>query len=171
MNFNDIPRLPRLSKSFQLDWVELESFLSPTGNGYGQRYRIQLNPDYQRGHAWEEQNQIEYIEFILRGGKSGKNVYFNINDSTVEMTCIDGLQRLTAILNFIQNKIRAFGLYKDEFEGYLPIWCDITVNIARLDSRLEILKWYRDLNKSVPHTEEELLRIDKMIEDEYINGS
>lgn len=36
-----------------------------------------LNPDFQRGHVWTESQQIAYLEYILRGGKSGRDLYFN----------------------------------------------------------------------------------------------
>ena len=38
---------------------------------------LQLNPDFQRGHVWSIGQQIAYIEYILRGGKSGLDFYFN----------------------------------------------------------------------------------------------
>ena len=32
---------------------------------------LQLNPDFQRGHVWTEEQQIAWLEFFLKGGKSG----------------------------------------------------------------------------------------------------
>lgn len=164
MNFNDIPKLPRISTCFQLEWKYLRSVLLI--EGYGERYNLELNPDFQRGHKWGIENQVEYIEFILRGGKSGKDVYFNIQDSELSMTCIDGLQRITAILAFLDGEIKAFNYYISEFTGTIPSHCELNINIARLGTRLEILQWYRDLNKSVPHTKDELEKVDRMIENE-----
>jgi len=38
---------------------------------------LQLNPDFQRGHVWIENQQIKYIEYILRGGKTARVIYLN----------------------------------------------------------------------------------------------
>lgn len=38
---------------------------------------MQLNPDFQRGHVWIENQQIKYIEYILRGGKTARVIYLN----------------------------------------------------------------------------------------------
>ena len=35
---------------------------------------LQLNPEFQRGHVWTEEQQIAWIEYHLRGGKSGNTI-------------------------------------------------------------------------------------------------
>ena len=77
---------------------------------------LQLNPDFQRGHVWTEEQQIAWLEFFLKGGKSGNIIYFNcpswhwsVPDGAYnEFVCVDGLQRLTAICRFINNEIKVF---------------------------------------------------------------
>ena len=44
-----------------------------------EKYNLQLTPNFQRGYVWTEYQQIKYVEFILRGGKSGRDFYFNWN--------------------------------------------------------------------------------------------
>ena len=34
-----------------------------------------LNPDFQRGHVWTEEQQTAYIEYLLMGGMSGRTIY------------------------------------------------------------------------------------------------
>lgn len=82
-----------------------------------------LNPDFQRGHIWKEQQQIAYIEFLLRGGKSGRIIYFNcpywssgIRHFKNSFVCVDGLQRTIAIMKFINNEIPVFDTYYKDFE-------------------------------------------------------
>lgn len=72
------------------------------------KYNLQLCPDFQRGHVWTEEQQSKYIEFILRGGKTGRDFYFNWNRKTDELVCVDGLQRTTALLHFITGDIKVF---------------------------------------------------------------
>lgn len=38
---------------------------------------LQLNPEFQRGHVWNEQQQVAWLEYHLRGGKSGNTIYLN----------------------------------------------------------------------------------------------
>lgn len=52
-------------------------------------YNLQLNPEFQREHIWTQGQQEKYIEFILRGGKSGRDFYFNWNRKTDEFVCVD----------------------------------------------------------------------------------
>lgn len=132
-------------------------------------YNLQLNPDFQRGHVWTEEQQIAYIEFFLKGGKSGRDFYFNLNRE--EYVCVDGLQRTIALTRFVNNEIKVFGQYFDEFEfdKFLVEYQtrdEFSVNIYRnnLNSKKEVLEWYVDMNTGgTPHTEEEIERVQKMI--------
>lgn len=66
---------------------------------------LELNPNFQRGHVWTREQQIAYVEYRLRGGKSGVDLYFNCsfwfegkrgNTGYQAYVCVDGLQRITA---------------------------------------------------------------------------
>ena len=78
---------------------------------------LQLNPDFQRGHVWTPQQQSRFMEYTLRGGRSGQVIYFNqpgwhlsvAAGAYNDLICVDGLQRLTAIQRFMANEIPAFG--------------------------------------------------------------
>ena len=88
-----IDYLPKVIKDFE--------------NGWG----LILNPDFQRGHVWTEEQQVRYIEFLLRGGTTGRDFYFNCPSwhnsvkagAYDDFVCVDGLQRITVILRFINN--------------------------------------------------------------------
>lgn len=78
----DIRRIPK--------WIE----------GEQKEMNLQLNPTFQRGHVWTEEQQIAWLEFFLKGGKSGNIVYFNCPSWHHEVksgeyddyVCVDGLQ-------------------------------------------------------------------------------
>lgn len=135
---------------------------------------LELNPDFQRGHVWNEEQQIKYIEFILRGGKTGKVVYLNHSGwnsgglaNKGEFVCVDGLQRITAIKRFIHNEIKVFGYYFNEFEGSLRMMQGMKININDLQTKKEVLQWYIEMNEnSTPHTKEEINRVKKLLEEE-----
>lgn len=135
------------------------------------KYDLQLNPEFQRGHVWTEEQQMKYIEFILRGGKTGRDFYFNWNQKTNEYVCVDGLQRTKAFVRFVTGEIMVFGQYYDDFgftkrvAGYNPLpEFQINVYMNHLENKKEILEWYVDMNSGgTPHTNAEIERVKKMI--------
>lgn len=71
--FGDIPQFTRDSNyKVNMDIRRIPDWIKEN-EGYG----LQLNPRFQRGHVWTEQQQIAWLEFFLRGGKSGIEIYFN----------------------------------------------------------------------------------------------
>lgn len=131
---------------------------------------LQLNPDFQRGHVWTEQQQIKYIEYLLKGGKSARIIYFNspswMRDFQGEFVCVDGLQRLTSVLKFIRNELPAFGFYYKDFEDK-PRDIDLLFNVNNLKTRKEVLQWYIEFNTGgTIHTEDEIDRVKKLLEEE-----
>ena len=136
-------------------------------------YNLQLNPNFQRGHVWTEEQQIKYVEYLLRGGKCARIIYLNkpswqgeISGDYDDFVCVDGLQRITAVLRFLNNEIKAFGYYYREYEDKLPFRVDLLININNLKTEREVLQWYVDLNEGgTPHTQMEIDKVKQMIKD------
>lgn len=168
MKFKDIPRFTRAG-SYQVNmplkyfvkWIKQEQ----------EESGLELNPDFQRGHIWNEKQQIAYIEFLLRHGKSGRVIYFNCPNWSMggrdsEFVCVDGLQRTTAIMRFINNEIPAFGVLYKDFEDDMPSDIDVLVNINELKTREEVLRWYIEMNEGgTPHTKAEIQRVKNMLKE------
>ena len=135
---------------------------------------LQLNPRFQRGHIWTEEQQVAWLEYHLRGGRSGNTIYLNnplwgsggIPESG-KYVCVDGLQRITAAKRFIHNEIKVFGSYFNEFEDMISVVnTSIILNINDLKTEKEVLQWYIDMNVGgTPHTSEEIERVKAMIRD------
>ena len=116
-----------------------------------------------------------YIEFLLRGGKTGRDLYFNCpgwqtqvpEGAYNEYVCVDGLQRLTAIQRFVGNELRVFGNLFSEFTGYLRTDQDnLRVHINDLKTKEEVLRWYLEMNSGgTPHAQKELRRVSEMLQD------
>lgn len=170
MKFRDIPQMTQ-SGAYQVnigwrylpDWVECQK----------EEMGLQLNPLFQRGHVWTEEQQIAYVEFVLRGGKSSRIVYFNCPSwhwnvkpgEYNDFVCVDGLQRITAVLRFMNNEVPAFGIFCKDYEDQPTINTDLIVNINDLKTEKEVLQWYIDLNSGgTPHSTEEIRRVKDMIE-------
>lgn len=168
MKFQDIPQFTRTptyavnqSWKYMIEWLESQYEIG-----------LDLNPDFQRAHVWDEAQQIKYVEFRLKGGASGKDLYFNhpnwMGDFTGDFVLVDGKQRLNAVLRFMNNEIPVFGtLYKD-FEGSMrSTTADFVVHVNDLKTRAEVLRWYIDLNAGgVAHTSEEIDKVMKLLEEE-----
>lgn len=177
MKFKDIPQFTQAG-SYQVN-IALKYFdkwIKKNVEDYG----LELNPDFQRGHVWTEAQQISYIEFLLRGGKSGRVIYFNNpswhhsvpQGNYDDFVCVDGLQRTTAILRFLNNEIPAFETYFNEFEDKIPLDVNVLVNVNDLKTKKEVLQWYVEMNDGgTPHTKEEIEVVKKLIEfQDYIDN-
>lgn len=126
-----------------------------------------LDPDFQRGHVWTTKQQREFVEFFLRGGKTARVIYLNYPSWHVKPTAgydefvvVDGLQRLTAVREFVGNRLKVFGSYYREFTDAPRMHETFRVNINDLHTRREVLEWYLQFNSGgTPHTEEELDKV------------
>jgi len=138
-------------------------------NRYINSHDMKMNPDFQRGHVWTEDQQIKFVEFLLSGGYSGQDVYFNMKgwqgNYDGPMVLVDGLQRLTAAQRFVNNEIKVYGHYFREYDQ-IPDQVGFKFHINALETRKEVLTWYIQLNEGgVVHTEEELNRVKKLREE------
>ena len=148
----------------------IESFLEELAEDYG----LNLTPNFQRQRVWTEEQQIRYMEFLLRGGETARVIYFNSpafgkdsekGDLDETVLCVDGLQRLTAIRAFLNNEIKVFGHYYKEFEDNLSIDYAVKININGLKNEREVIQWYLDFNSGgTVHSEEELNHVRALLE-------
>lgn len=174
--FRDIPKFIS-DGNYAVDYpfVSLIHFL----DGEEREMGLQLCPDFQRGHVWTEEQQKKYIEFLLRGGKTGRDLYFN-NPSWHrqaepgaynDYVCVDGLQRITAIRKFINNQIQVFGSYFYEFTDSMRFFEDtMRIHVNDLKTKADVLRWYIEMNAGgTPHSVAEIERVQKMLNDEEAN--
>ena len=168
MKFADIPKFTQ-TPNYQVN-VSLD-FLKTWIDEQTSELNLQLNPDFQRGHVWTRDQQIAYIEYLLRGGTSGREIYFNMpgwmSDWKGDFVCVDGLQRITTCLAFINDEIPAFGYYFSEYEDKLRLLSvTLVMNVNNLKTRREVLTWYLEMNTGgTVHTTEELNKVRKMLEE------
>jgi len=164
-NFPGLSKYPNFSHDVHLKYLKGQI------DEYIDKYGLNLNPDFQRGHVWTLKQRIAYMEFLVSGGRTGKDIYFNHEgwgrNYKGEFVIVDGLQRLTTILMFINNEFPIFGEYTySQILGNLGMFITIKLHINDLNSREKVLKWYLETNSGTPHTEEELTRVAQMLEKE-----
>lgn len=172
ISFNELPKFTSLgSYSYDYSFDMLVEYIEKEVKDNG----LILNPNFQRGHVWTEEQQIAYLEYFFRGGKSGTVVYLNNPAWGVglrkhesdyhDYTCIDGLQRITAFSRFYHNEIKVFDSYFKEFIDKPRGHIKITLNVNDLQSEEEVLKWYWDMNAGgTPHSKEEIEKVKELWE-------
>lgn len=164
MHYRDIPQFTR-DASYAVD-VTLD-YIEDAIQRYQKDYGLDLNPDFQREHVWTEKQQIAYVEFLLRGGRSSRDIYFNhpgwMRSMKGNMVLVDGKQRLQAVHRFLTNEIPAFGTLYKNFEGR-PGLITLKFHVNTLQTREEVLQWYIDMNAGgTPHTDEEIEKVRQMM--------
>lgn len=166
MKFDDIPKFTK-DADYQVNqpW----KFLLDSMTIYLVQHRLDMNPDFQRGHVWNQKQRIAYVEYILKGGISGRTIYFNhpgwMSDFKGDFVLVDGLQRLTSVMQFLNNKFPVFGYLYKEYTDRMAWNADFVFKINNLKTRKEVLQWYLDLNSGgVIHTKKELDKIKHLLD-------
>lgn len=155
-------------------WSYFEKMLTVWAEDYG---AVELNPDFQRGHVWTKEQQKHFIENVIRGVVTNASLTIQFNcphwedenfngDLPKVITCIDGLQRLTAVSEFMKGNILPFGLtVADMNTSSFNVKNNYTFRFAMFDfkNKAELLDHYIDLNTcGTPHSSEEIARIKQM---------
>jgi hypothetical protein len=144
--------------------------------GYARDWEsLDLTPDYQRGHVWTQSQQTYFIENLLRGVVTSAGLLIQWNCPNWEddkysgelprgMQCIDGLQRLSAMREYLAGRILPFGLHIKDLEGSRYSmkrnrW-SMRFAVYNFATRAELLQHYLDINGAgTPHSRQELDRV------------
>lgn len=156
-------------------WASLETTLA----GFQRDYGLNLLPDFQRGHVWSPAQQAHYIENVYRGVIPHEAMLIQFNcphfddwdydgELPREMQIVDGLQRLTAVRNFLAGEVKPFGLAIDDLAGssYDPRRQRYRLRIAvhTFPHRADLLRHYLDLNTGgTPHAAAEIDRVRELL--------
>jgi len=135
---------------------------------------LDMDPDFQRGYVWTTKQQREYVEWLLKDGESGRNLYFNHPNwmgsfSKGPFVLVDGKQRINAIIEFIENRLKVFGgfYWKDFLEDHIPMTQSVRFCINTLKTREEVLQWYLDMNScGTHHTDDDLGKVKRLLKEE-----
>lgn len=139
---------------------------------------LELEPAFQRGHVWGEEQRSRYMEAMLRrhapteirfncaGWSSGSTTGGDL--ARHRLQCVDGLQRLTAMRLFAAGELVVFGgLRRRDLDGspFDAKLYTFTVTVFEFIWEEELLQFYLDLNEGgTPHSAEELSRVRRMLE-------
>jgi hypothetical protein len=162
IDINDIPKFVSEFYTMTLEWHALERWIT----NEIEESNLEINPPFQRGYVWNEEQKIRYVEYILKNGTSSRDIYFNNpiyfhNEKAQaykDYVCVDGLQRITAVRDFMTNKFPVFGQYyrKDFKHKRFPTGF-FNCHIAQIIKESDVMQWYIDLNTGgTVHTEKDL---------------
>lgn len=143
---------------------------------YERDYGLNLDPDFQRGRVWTTEQKVAYIENVMRGVIPPETMVIQFNcphweadgydgELPREMQIVDGLQRLTTVLDYLDGKVQPFGRSIDDFAG-----TDFDVRqrhvyrfrfvVHAFQTRRQLLQHYLDLNTGgTPHSGDEIQRV------------
>jgi hypothetical protein len=175
MRFQDIPQFTK-SAGYSIH-VGLD-YLPRQLAHYVMDYGLDVCPDFQRGYVWTPEQKVRFMEYMLRGGTSGLDIYFNSptwqhgsltpTDRDTWFVLVDGKQRLDAAIGFLNNEVPVFGgHYRKDFTDSPRITAaNFRFHVNDLKTREECLQWYLDLNSGgTVHTGDELEKVRTMISD------
>jgi hypothetical protein len=171
MRFRDVPLYTRKG-TWECDF-NLEDVI-PTLDKWVEEQNLDLDPDFQRVHVWTEEQQIAWVEYILRGGSTGRTIYLN-NPAWQrsfkrgdQFVLVDGKQRVQALRRFFNDEIPAFGHSASTFEDRPDmIRQGFKINVNNLLNRHEVLRWYIEFNSGgTPHTTDEIDRVRELLRQE-----
>ena len=165
-DFRKIKEFPHCSYRIDVGWDYLEEQIKSE-----KEINLDLNPDFQRAHVWTKKQQIEYCEYILRNGSSGRELYFNCTGWGKgyggPYVIVDGKQRLEAVRSFMSGKNKVFGSYITEYSNKPDMLvARFSWNIAALETKKEVLEWYINFNSGgTVHTKEEIQKVKDMLDE------
>lgn len=171
----DIPKFSAIPQFTQrCSWhVDVSlSYLTRFVEEHIKDFGLNTNPNFQREHVWTKDQQISFVEYCLRGGETAKQIYCNCPGwefgKTKDYVLVDGKQRLTAALSFLNNEIPVFDYYFKDFQDKLRLHNpSFSWNINNLTTRAEVLRWYLEINfTGTPHSQDEIEKIENLLEKE-----
>lgn len=129
-----------------------ESYSHPISDikDWDKNNRLELRPDFQRNEVWSRSAQIMLIDTIIKGIPIPK-IYIKsiIKEGNTYRVVIDGQQRLTAILKFVNDKLTLSKPYCGDYVGQK--FKDLPEDIKN-----EILRYKIDINEIFNPTDEEI---------------
>lgn len=163
MKFKDIKQFPFASYVVNVGWNYIQEWIDHQNEDL-EFMTCDMNPFFQRGYVWTNEQKISYVEYQLKGGFSGRDIFWNCpswmrfksTGNTIQL--VDGKQRLNAILEFMNNELRAFGYLYSEFEDKLrPMDPNLLFHVNNLQTEREVVEWYVGFNTGGSvHSEKDL---------------
>lgn len=122
-----------------------------------------MTPNFQRDNdKWDLSRKVKFVENILAGYPSDITLFTVKNDLLDDCGILDGLQRLTAIQDWFEDKFPIFeGIYYSQLSHLrrAPFSsCRVSFVIHKFDSLKDAIQFYIDINEGISHSEADILK-------------
>ncbi len=128
-------------------------------------------PEFQRSNdKWSLDKKVKFLENLFLGAKTEILMYYSDieNAKNEDAMIIDGLQRLTAVIQFLNNEFKIFGKYYfDNLPKKFYSNVRIAIRIYTFKTHFEILKFYVDMNEGITHSQEDIEKAKKFFKENY----
>lgn len=158
-NYEISSRLDRLNKTLQMYNVDAESV-----NGTMLETVSTMTPEFQRANTqWDLAKKVRFIENVLAGFRQFVVLFFIKNDTASCSQILDGLQRLSAIADFMNNE---FAIYDDMYfsdmdTGQFFMDAMVGVRVFEFDTLVEAVQFYIDMNEGFTHSDADIEKAQK----------
>lgn len=132
------------------------------------RGSLQLTADYQRGYVWQAADQQAFLDSVMNGRALGTFVIVRQGHPLTD-ELLDGKQRVTTLLKFVNNEITYRGNYWAELSR-ADRYQFLGRNVSHLQvhnnglKKSELLRIFLEVNSAgVPQTEEHLVKVRQML--------
>jgi hypothetical protein len=120
-----------------------------------------MTPEFQRSNSkWSEEMQVSYIENVISGYRGELLLYYVDSQDGGFCYILDGLQRITAIKDFIDGNIKVFGGYTfdklKEMKIGIKKGC-MTLKVYTFPNHKAACLHYIAMNKNITHSPEDLI--------------
>lgn len=137
-------------------------------------FGVNMNPDYQRGYVWNLEDKQLLIDSIFNNIEIGKFAFIHLDDENWTKTgkgyeILDGKQRLSAIVEFYENRFPYNGVYYNELskkDRNVFLNRMVAQGEVREADRKAILKYFIMLNRTGKVMDKKHLeKVEKMLEE------
>lgn len=172
------------SSSYHVSLSRLEEQLK----SLNQIMPLELDADFQRTYVWTTEQKIAFVENLLRRKVKSASILFNQygynlsldqlnqidSDIAGKFICVDGKQRLSACLDFVQGKLALFDgqlTYADLMSNQkikLRIlehrFAHLRFCFLNFESKRDLLNFYLELNSGgTVHSEQDLNKVKEIL--------
>lgn len=114
-------------------------------------------PEFQRANnKWTDKQKTKLIENLMKGYRTTVMLFRMAQHEDAKI--IDGLQRLTAMYDFHNDSVKAFGLKKSEIDEVTlrRIGGSLEVKVYTFDDWESVGRFYIEMNEEITHSAEDI---------------
>jgi len=118
-----------------------------------------ITPEFQRSNnKWSKKMKVKFVENLLSGCPTEIKLFrVGIKSQIEDAQIIDGLQRLTAIFDFMCSDFKVFGYSYDELKESLnnfPV--RMILSVYDFDEWEQVGRYYVDMNENITHSKDDI---------------